>query len=161
MIQKNRPVRDATKQVEPEVASFVGQDCIDFHGCRFEVMLSRRSSGRRGVSAPRPAKIVTAQHNDYTGPEKCNNRGLESPINSRKVSLYYPGRFHHALPCRRSHGTRSSMTARIFKPAKNAMQSGTAITKEWRLDFEPQQPRVIEPPMGLASSRGLEQAGPP
>ena len=37
------------------------------------------------------------------------------------------------------------MTARIFKPAKNAMQSGTAQTKEWQLDYEPEQPRVVEP----------------
>ena len=30
------------------------------------------------------------------------------------------------------------MTARIYKPAKTAMQSGTAKTKEWVLDFEPE-----------------------
>jgi hypothetical protein len=34
------------------------------------------------------------------------------------------------------------MTARIFKPAKNAMQSGTAKTREWQLDYEPEQPRA-------------------
>ena len=44
------------------------------------------------------------------------------------------------------------MTARIFKPAKNAMQSGTAKTREWQLDYEPEQPRVIEPLMGWTSS---------
>src|SRR6202171_6582882 len=49
------------------------------------------------------------------------------------------------------------MTARIFKPAKNAMQSGTAITKEWRLDYEPEQPRVIEPLMGWTSSGDMKQ----
>jgi hypothetical protein len=37
------------------------------------------------------------------------------------------------------------MTARIFKPAKNAMQSGTAKTKEWQLDYEPEQARSIVP----------------
>ena len=36
------------------------------------------------------------------------------------------------------------MTARIFKPAKNAMQSGRAVTREWRLDYEPEQPRDKE-----------------
>ena len=30
------------------------------------------------------------------------------------------------------------MTARIYKPAKTAMQSGTAKTKEWVLDYEPE-----------------------
>ena len=49
------------------------------------------------------------------------------------------------------------MTARIFKPAKNAMQSGTAKTKEWQLDFEPEQPREIEPLMGWTSSRDRKQ----
>jgi hypothetical protein len=45
-----------------------------------------------------------------------------------------------------------SMTARIFKPAKNAMQSGRAVTREWQLDYEPEQPRAIEPLMGWTSS---------
>ena len=32
------------------------------------------------------------------------------------------------------------MTARIYKPAKTAMQSGQAKTKEWMLDYEPEEP---------------------
>jgi hypothetical protein len=42
--------------------------------------------------------------------------------------------------------------ARIYKPAKTAMQSGTAKTKEWVLDFEPAEPRQVEPLMGWTSS---------
>ncbi len=49
------------------------------------------------------------------------------------------------------------MTARIFKPAKNAMQSGTASTEEWCLEFEPEQPRVVEPLMGWTSSGDMKQ----
>ena len=49
------------------------------------------------------------------------------------------------------------MTARIFKPAKNAMQSGTAQTREWQLDYEPEQPRAIEPLMGWTSSGDMKQ----
>src|SRR5436853_2116116 len=49
------------------------------------------------------------------------------------------------------------MTARIFKPAKNAMQSGRAETKEWQLDYEPEQPRAIEPLMGWTSSGDMKQ----
>jgi hypothetical protein len=49
------------------------------------------------------------------------------------------------------------MTARIFKPAKNAMQSGTAKTREWQLDYELEQPRVIEPLMGWTSSGDMKQ----
>jgi hypothetical protein len=30
------------------------------------------------------------------------------------------------------------MTARIYKPAKTAMQSGLANTKKWLLEFEPE-----------------------
>src|ERR1700730_12012314 len=71
----------------------------------------------------------------------------------------YPhhGRFLHALQCRIFHGALTSMTARIFKPAKNAMQSGTAKTKEWQLDYEPEQPRAIEPLMGWTSFRDMKQ----
>ncbi|HEY0218435.1 MAG TPA: ETC complex I subunit [Afipia sp.] len=49
------------------------------------------------------------------------------------------------------------MTARIFKPAKNAMQSGKMATKEWRLDYEPEQPRVVEPLMGWTSTADMKQ----
>lgn len=49
------------------------------------------------------------------------------------------------------------MTARIFKPAKNAMQSGIAKTREWQLDYEPEQARVIEPLMGWTSSGDMKQ----
>ncbi len=49
------------------------------------------------------------------------------------------------------------MTARIFKPAKNAMQSGTAKTHEWQLDYEPETPRIIEPLMGWTSSSDMKQ----
>ena len=47
------------------------------------------------------------------------------------------------------------MTARIYKPAKTAMQSGNAKTKEWVLDFEPEEPREIEPLMGWTSSSDM------
>jgi len=44
------------------------------------------------------------------------------------------------------------MVARIYKPARNAMQSGTARTKAWVLDYEPEEPRVVEPLMGWTST---------
>jgi len=49
------------------------------------------------------------------------------------------------------------MTARIFKPAKNAMQSGRSKTREWQLDYEPEQPRAVEPLMGWTSSGDMKQ----
>jgi hypothetical protein len=47
--------------------------------------------------------------------------------------------------------------ARIYKPARNAMQSGTARTKEWVLDYEPAEPREVEPLMGWTSSGDMRQ----
>ena len=49
------------------------------------------------------------------------------------------------------------MTARIYKPARTAMQSGTAKTKEWVLNFEPEQRRAIDPLMGWTSSGDMKQ----
>jgi hypothetical protein len=49
------------------------------------------------------------------------------------------------------------MLARIYKPAKSAMQSGTARTREWVLDYEPEEPRVVEPLMGWTSSGDMKQ----
>ena len=49
-----------------------------------------------------------------------------------------------------------TMPARIYKPAKTAMQSGEATTKDWVLEFEPETPREIEPLMGWTSSRDMK-----
>jgi len=44
------------------------------------------------------------------------------------------------------------MAARIYKPAKTAMQQGLAATRDWILEYEPEQPLLIEPLMGWTSS---------
>jgi ETC complex I subunit conserved region len=49
------------------------------------------------------------------------------------------------------------MLARIYKPARSAMQSGSANTKQWALDFEPETPREIEPLMGWTASSDMKQ----
>jgi hypothetical protein len=49
------------------------------------------------------------------------------------------------------------MTARIYKPAKTAMQSGQANTKSWALDFEPDAPKQVEPLMGWTSAFDMRQ----
>ena len=48
-------------------------------------------------------------------------------------------------------------SARIYKEPKNAMQSGTARTKLWMLEFEQDRPREIEPLMGWTSSSDTRQ----
>jgi len=40
------------------------------------------------------------------------------------------------------------MLARIYRPAKTAMQSGKARTQAWVLEFEPAQARTPDPLMG-------------
>lgn len=59
-------------------------------------------------------------------------------------------------PRRRSHTrlplAESPMPARIYKPAKTAMQSGSAQTKAWLLEHEPDSGREIDPLMGWTSS---------
>lgn len=47
------------------------------------------------------------------------------------------------------------MVARIYKPARNAMQSGVAKTKFWLLEYEPERARSIEPLMGYTSSSDM------
>lgn len=44
------------------------------------------------------------------------------------------------------------MRARIYQPSRNAMQSGTAKTKNWVLDFVPASARSVDPLMGWTSS---------
>lgn len=44
------------------------------------------------------------------------------------------------------------MLVRIYQPARNAMQSGTAKTKGWVLEFPPADTREVDPLMGWTSS---------
>ena len=44
------------------------------------------------------------------------------------------------------------MVARIYKPAKTAVQSGVARTKRWILEYAPEHARQIDPLMGWTSS---------
>ena len=49
------------------------------------------------------------------------------------------------------------MRARIYRPAKNAMQAGRARTKLWLLEYEPETRRVPDPLMGWTSSADMRQ----
>ncbi|MDQ7080553.1 MAG: ETC complex I subunit [Paracoccaceae bacterium] len=44
------------------------------------------------------------------------------------------------------------MLARIYQPARNAMQSGQAKSRTWILEFDPADARKIDPLMGWTSS---------
>lgn len=44
------------------------------------------------------------------------------------------------------------MRARIYQPARTAMSSGTAKTRNWVLDYAPASARDVDPLMGWTSS---------
>ncbi len=44
------------------------------------------------------------------------------------------------------------MLARIYRPAKTAMQSGQARSQDWVLEYEQTQRREVEPLMGWTST---------
>ncbi|MBS1304323.1 ETC complex I subunit [Loktanella sp. SALINAS62] len=48
------------------------------------------------------------------------------------------------------------MQARIFRPARTAMSSGTAKTKSWILEFTHSTGREIDPLMGWTSSDDMQ-----
>jgi len=48
-------------------------------------------------------------------------------------------------------------TARIYKPARTAMQSGNAKTREWVLGFDETAPKAVEPLMGWTSCDDTRQ----
>lgn len=49
------------------------------------------------------------------------------------------------------------MTARIFKPARVATQSGAANSKSWCLTYEPEGALEVEPLMGWTSSADMNR----
>ncbi len=69
---------------------------------------------------------------------------------SCELDLYLTGPTGIAL-----EDTRTPMTARIYLPARNAMQSGQAKDK-WILEYEPETAREIEPLMGWTSSNDMK-----
>jgi len=49
------------------------------------------------------------------------------------------------------------MAVRIYKPARNAMQSGKGKAQEWVLEFEAEAARTADPLMGWTSSGDTRQ----
>ncbi|MGW9230605.1 ETC complex I subunit [Pseudorhizobium sp. NPDC055634] len=49
------------------------------------------------------------------------------------------------------------MSAKIYRPSKTAMQSGTAKTHLWVLEFDQEAPRRIDPILGYTSSSDMRQ----
>ena len=49
------------------------------------------------------------------------------------------------------------MLARIYRPAKNAMQSGQARSEGWVLEYEPEQPYGRDPLMGWTTMKDMRR----
>ena len=49
------------------------------------------------------------------------------------------------------------MLARIFKPARTAMQSGNAAAEKWVLEYEPELRPAADPLMGYTSSADMRR----
>ena len=49
------------------------------------------------------------------------------------------------------------MLARIYQPARNAMQSGQANTHHWVLEFVPADAKVLDPRMGWTGSGDMKR----
>jgi len=47
------------------------------------------------------------------------------------------------------------MLARIYQPSRNAMQSGTANSKGWVLEFAPEGVKTVDPLMGWTGSSDM------
>ena len=49
------------------------------------------------------------------------------------------------------------MFARIYRPARTAMQSGSAAAERWLLEFEPETRKSAEPLMGYTSTADMRR----
>ena len=49
------------------------------------------------------------------------------------------------------------MTARIYRPARTATQSGHARSQFWVLEYAPESPQVIDPLMGWTGSSDMKR----
>jgi hypothetical protein len=49
------------------------------------------------------------------------------------------------------------MTARIYRPSRNVMQSGRANTQRWVLEYTSDQPKTAEPLMGWTTSADTKE----
>lgn len=52
---------------------------------------------------------------------------------------------------------RKNMTAKIYRPAKNAMQSGKGKTKIWMLEYAPEQKKTVDKLIGWQGSGDMKQ----
>src|SRR3546814_8303487 len=58
-----------------------------------------------------------------------------------------PDRYRQTKTLADQRSRTNGMKARIYQPTKTAMQSGKALTRQWRLDYDTAGSRFVEPLM--------------
>src|SRR3984957_11977272 len=99
-----------------------------------------------------------ALHRPLSGPAGCFRSAASAGWDVPLALAIYQGVSRGSASRRRGRplqdNHRAIMTARIFQPARSAMQSGEA-KDNWLLEYEPEKPREIEPLMGWTSSSDM------
>ena len=147
MVEEDRPVRDAAKQVEPEVAALFGERGVDFHGRRCDGCCSERRCRRDGrrAGSRRGGGYELSRRSIMTIPVgKAHPGGGITDQFPKGVSILCP-RFPPTATVthRNRHYTRGpTIHDRTHFQARQERDAiGPAKTKEWQLDYEPEQPR--------------------
>src|SRR3546814_9766426 len=65
-----------------------------------------------------------------------------------------PDRYRQTKTLADQRSRTNGMKARIYQPTKTAMQSGKALTRQWRLDYDTAGSRFVEPLMGWTGANG-------
>ncbi|RWI19042.1 MAG: hypothetical protein EOQ92_22235 [Mesorhizobium sp.] len=125
----------------------------------------KHENGTNGAAAPPQARPGCCQ---AAGCRCTSPPGRKRPVRSRSSFPGREGSAGSALPpaaLRSNDGNTAAvplacsnevfMSARIFSPAKTAMQSGKAKTGHWVLEFDPEMRKKIDPLMGYTTSADM------
>src|SRR4051794_32174796 len=114
MVEEDRPVRNAAKQVEPEVTALLGERGVDVQEGHATGAFGGdgqgdvNEAGPPGETPARKAGTQLSRCSIMIIPIGEPSRGPESPISSQKVSLYYARGFHQLLPTHRNRTKRQT-----------------------------------------------------
>src|SRR5262245_31117953 len=112
-------------------------------GASSSCMAIKHAAGRRKLAAAAALRVFEPR------------RGVAQP--GRAAALGAVGRrFESSHPDQHGPAVRV-MVARIYRPAKTAMQSGRALTRAWVLEFAPAERKENDPLMGWVGSGDTEQ----
>jgi len=99
-----------------------------------------------------PKLSVGRTHTPPTPPVADRQRFELAPLAERRPLRFFTGFGITAL----DPAGVSPMRARIYQPARTAMQSGSANLQSWVLEFAPASAREVDPLMGWTSSSDTE-----